>query len=142
VKKLKLIALLSFVMIVSITMVGCNNNNNGSLDSTTKTKIIQDYHQRFLLGSDIPIEDVKFDKFLGVHNGYHIVFLNPGERFWATSPGVVPQPIEIGGVVFNYPLHNVLCLVWKESEILHLHEAFDNGILELADIQKIKENDK
>lgn len=131
-KKLKFFALLSLVMITSIMMVGCkNNNNNGVLDSAVGTQIKQDYFNQFVhpANNDAQLSDVQIYKYYGTFNGYVAIMFNDGAR------QAIGQET-VAGITINY-MDSRRILVWKDSNFYSLQESYDNSFLTEQNIRTI-----
>lgn len=130
-KKLKVIALLSLVVITSIMMVGCKNNDK--LSSATETQIRQDYLDQLIkpIDATITFDDVVIEKEYGKYDGYIVVrFVNV-----ISYPGGI-VPIEIGGIQIDYNFASRI-VVWKDGDICTIISAQESNILTQASLQAI-----
>ena len=127
-KKLKLIALLSLVLITSIIVVGCGNrndneNDNGNVDYNLEYRIRNDF--LFYMHSqgytDKVIDDVKILQIFGNFDGVVVV------RFYRGAFHVI-TPIQVGGVELIFSDSNI-AIVWYGGQFLGIQEAYDDDLL-------------
>ena len=139
-KKLKIIALLSLVMLVSITMVACGKNNgNGALDPTLEMQIKQDYlntyDESYISQGGFTVNDV-FLGYLGTYDGWVAVILRLEVGAFT---GAMPYDVTIAGFSFSFS-YDYKYLVWKDGQFHGWEFAYGEGILSQANIGSIHNN--
>lgn len=132
-KKLRLVAVLSLVVITSIVMVACKNNDNGngSLNPTTEARIKQDYLQQ-LNNGNIALEDILIHKYYGTYGDSVAVIM--------AISGVEPPPAIDEMVVadfeftFNTGRH---ITIWNNGIFYTLHCAYDGSFITIGNLETI-----
>lgn len=125
-RKLKIIALLSLVVICSIAMVGCGGKSN-ELETRIKTDFLAYMHSQG--ETDMTLADVQILQNYGTFNGAVVVRMNRGAYEMITN-------IQVGGVDFTFDNSNT-ALVWKDGNFYELADAYDAGLLTKANLTAI-----
>jgi len=131
-KKLKLTVLLSFIMVVSVTMVTCNNID-WSHYSEVEVQIIKDYYH----GLDNPhgkikLKDVYILKNYGTYGESVVIVM----ALYCSNPPPKIEEIAIEGFLFgfNTGLH---IKVWNNGNFYSLQGAYDEGFISIEELGQI-----
>lgn len=135
-KKLKIIALLSLVVVTSIMFVGCGGSGVGELGAEVASQIKQDYYDKGL--GNLGVNEIGLE-YYGTYNGAVAVMV-----FGSNAVGDAVWECTVDGIKFSYRNY-VPLIVWKDGEFYTLQEAYGNDFLtkdNLKSIQKHLERNK
>jgi len=132
--KIKIIALSLMLVMASIVLLGCVNNNGGNmarLNATIATEIRQAYFNEFVkpLDDGTQLSDVKILVYYGTFGESVVVVLNSGAR------QAIGQETA-AGIEINYADSRRIW-VWNDNNFHTLQEAYDDSLLTVGNIQTI-----